>query len=90
MSSIEEKLETLMNIQMKLFELKDKMKQDKNKIDGEISGMKDRWNDSQLALFKSDTYVGKFNATLDNLMTRIDKIADFLANKMSTLTTHRN
>lgn len=90
MSSIEEKLETLMNIQSKLFELKDKMKQDKDRVDGEIAGIKDRWNDSQLARFKSDAYVGRFNGTLDNLMSRIDKIADFLANKMATLTTHRN
>jgi len=90
MSSIEEKLETLMNIQMKLLELKDKMDQDKNHVEGEISAMKDRWNDSQLALFKSDAYLGKFYATLDELQNRIDKIAGFLSNKMSTLTTHRN
>jgi hypothetical protein len=90
MSSIEEKLETLMNIQSKLFELKDKMEKDKNKVEGAISGIKGRWNDEKLALFNSDTYVGKFYATLDNLKSRIDKIADFLMNKMSTLTTHRN
>lgn len=90
MSSIEEKLETLMNIQMKLFELKDKMNQDKNNVESEISSIKNSWNDSQLTLFKSDTYCGKFYGSLDELIARIDKIAGFLTNKMSTLTTHRN
>ena len=90
MSSIEEKLETLMNIQNKLLELKEKMKADKDRIEGEISLLKEGWNDSQLAVFKSDTYVGKFNGTLENLIIRIDKIVNFLMYKMSTLTTHRN
>lgn len=90
MSSIDEKLEALMNIQMKLLELKDQMKNDRDNIEGGISQMKDRWNDSQLGLFKSNAYLGTFNTTLDELMRKLDKTVNFLANKMSTLTAHRN
>lgn len=90
MSSIEEKLSAIREIQQSLSDLLIKLGGDQILIESELSKLKERWTDPQMAAFKSETYVGKFNGTLHNLMSRISSAVDFLEHKYSTLQSHRN
>jgi len=90
MSSIEEKLKTIREIQQSLSELQSNLKQDQGIIDSELSQLNSRWSDQQMAVFKSGEYVGKFKGALGNLVSRLDKALSFLDNKYATLESHRN
>lgn len=90
MSSIEEKLSTIREIQQSLSELQNHLQENQNSIWSELSRMKQSWNDSQMEKFKSSDYWGSFNANLVSLMARIEKAKGFLENKYSTLSSHRN
>jgi len=90
MSSIEQKLNTLREIQQSLSELVINLGQDQNIIENELSQMKERWNDSQMEVFKGGTYVGKFTGTLSSVMAKLSGAIDFLEHKYSTLQSHRN
>ncbi len=90
MSSIEEKLNAIAQIQVQLLAMQDLIQKDQERIQSELSNLKSHWNDSQMERFASNAYVQKFNETLSSLSARLKKAVNFLESKHSTLTSHRN
>ena len=89
MSSIEEKLNTLREIQESLDDFQRKLKKDQDNIEEELSRIKNQWNDSQMEAFRGK-YVEKFKNDLDTLQQKLLNAAIFIDHKYSTLETHRN
>lgn len=90
MSSIEEKLNTIREIQQSLSELLINMGQDQIIIESELAQLKEKWSDTQMDKFKGAAYVGNFNNALIELKAKISRSVDFLEHKYATLQSHRN
>lgn len=90
MSSIEQKLKTIRDIQQSLSDLVIHLGEDQINLENELSQTKGQWNDTQMEVFRGAAYVSKFTGTLSSVMAKLSIAIDFLEHKHSTLQSHRN